>query len=430
MKSQAKSLTLATTSTEHHRHWRPPYYVKGLALGIPIYLTAVHLWTWILLAPPLIRRGEYDFRQSYAAAYMVRTRHALDLYDYSAQKEFQDKLVSPQETPLPFVAPAYEALFMVPLSFFSFRTAYFLFLGVNLVALGLSFFLLVPWMRNLEHVYSWLPLALFLGFLPIGAALIQGQDSILLTLILVASFRALTTRHETLAGLLLGAGLFKFPLVLPLVLLFVIWRRWRVLMGFAISAAVVLVLCILLIGIHGLRGYVQLLLSLAGLTHTTNALALREIVWSNMANIHGLLFGIAHGFLSARALEIAVLTTAATVLVWTAFRGSRISSNSACLLLLAIPCSVLVSHHAYIHDLSILILPTVVLLNQSLPHEGRQKTERLSALVAAIMFASPVVVSYAPRYFCVVALAVLGMLVVIPLGLQRRSEEVPGLTGL
>jgi hypothetical protein len=46
------------------------------------------------------------------------------------------------------------------------------------------------------------------------------------------------------------------------------------------------------------------------------------------------------------------------------------------------------------------------------------------------MFASPVVVSYAPRYFCVVALAVLGMLVVIPLGLQRRSEEVPGLTGL
>ena len=50
-----------------------PYYVRGLALGIPAYLIGVHLWAWIFMAPFYLG-GHSDFRQIYAAAQMVRTR--------------------------------------------------------------------------------------------------------------------------------------------------------------------------------------------------------------------------------------------------------------------------------------------------------------------------------------------------------------------
>src|SRR5436190_15037452 len=94
--------------------WVPPYYVRGLALGVPIYFVAIHLWTWILFVPVSLAKGGYDFRQSYSAAYMLRTGHARELYDYQSQKLFQDKLVSGQGVALPFVEPAYEAWFLEP----------------------------------------------------------------------------------------------------------------------------------------------------------------------------------------------------------------------------------------------------------------------------------------------------------------------------
>ena len=144
--------------------WRVPYYIKGLALGIPTYLVAVHLWTWVLVVPGSLAKNGYDFRQIYSAAYMVRTGHAHELYDYKAQAAFQDKLVSRTPLALPYVSPAYEALLLSPLSFFPFRIAYFVFLTVNLMALGVCFILLKPWMGNLHAVFWWLPGGVFLGF--------------------------------------------------------------------------------------------------------------------------------------------------------------------------------------------------------------------------------------------------------------------------
>ena len=97
---------------EQESHWSPPYYVKGLALGVPVYLVAIHIWTWILFVPGSLASGGYDFRQSYTAAYMVRTGEARQLYNYELQTKFQNKLVSEKLVALPFVEPAYEALLL------------------------------------------------------------------------------------------------------------------------------------------------------------------------------------------------------------------------------------------------------------------------------------------------------------------------------
>jgi hypothetical protein len=95
----------------------PPYYVKGLALGIPAILLILH--------------GHFDF-SSKSGRYMLRTGHARELYDYGAEKTFQDALVSREQIALPFNHLAYEAPLFAPFSLLPFRAAYFAFLAVNL----------------------------------------------------------------------------------------------------------------------------------------------------------------------------------------------------------------------------------------------------------------------------------------------------------
>jgi uncharacterized membrane protein len=76
--------------------------------------------------------------------------------------------------------------------------------------------------------------------------------------------------------------------------------------------------------------------------------------------------------------------------------------------LTAIPCAVLVSHHVYIHDLSVLLLPVIVLLNCFLPAESQAKRqrERLIGRAAVLMFVAPVAISFLPQHFYLVSMAV------------------------
>src|SRR6266498_2578190 len=256
-----------------------PYYVRGFALGIPIYFVAIHMWTWILSVPIVLPKGAYDFRQIYAATYMVRSGHAKQLYDYYAQKDAQDRTVSPMPVPLPYVSPAYEALGLAPLAYLPFRAAYFAFLAVNLATLGLCFVLLQPWMQYLQNIYWWLPAALFLGFLPAAAALIEGQDSILLTTSVVGAWVLLTREHHFYGGMILGLALFKFSIVLPIAVLFLFWRQWRFLLGFVIAGVTFAGISVWLTGIGQARLYVETLFSIAGLRPPTGGLAVYPVIW-------------------------------------------------------------------------------------------------------------------------------------------------------
>jgi Glycosyltransferase family 87 len=410
-KKAGRAVSLSRTiSSPSKPVWAVPYYVKGLALGIPPYLVAIHMWTWLLIVPASLKTTGYDFRQLYAAAFMVRTGHANELYEYEFQKEIQNQHVSWQEQALPFVSPAYEALVASPLSLFPFGIAYFLFLAVNLIALMTCFILLRPWMTNLHAVFRWLPIALFLGFLPVAVALIEGQDSILLTTALVSSFVLLTKHRNLVAGFMTGLALFKFPIVLPVAALFLLRGRWRFLAGFAISGAAVVWLSIFLTGMSQTRLYVESLAAISGITTPTSALALYPVEWQKMANLHGLVFGLAGTWIPPARLQVLTILLSMAIFGWIAFRGRRVD-NAYALLLMAIPCSVLIGHHTYIHDLSVLLLPTIILLNKYLPAEaGGDPSERLIGRSAALMFVSPILVSFAFGHFYIVAIAVLLLL--------------------
>jgi hypothetical protein len=389
-------------------------------MGGIAYLIGIHLWTWVLLLPTFLG-GRADFRQLYSAGYMVRSGHAHQLYDYDAQLQFQRQLVGPADIALPFNHLAYEALVCAPFSWLPYKQAYLAFLALNVALLVVCFRLIRPRMRNLANIVPWLPVAIFAGFLPVAAALMQGQDSIILLTLAVAAIACLENGRDLGAGMLIGLGLLKFQIVLPIALLFFIWRRWRFVMGFTLSALVVGVTSLLLVGAGEVRVYAESLVSMSVHLSTMAEQFKYGISPGSMPNLRGMVFGLGASHLPTFWVQALTAAASILVLVWTAASVSRTQKNSP-LLLIAIVASGLVSYHLLIHDLSIFFLPLVLILDGHLAAEaaGNKEGRRL-ARSAALMFFAPMCFSYLPRHFWVAAIPALVFW--FALVQSARSEE-------
>ncbi len=378
-----------------------PYYVKGLVLGLSAYLIGIHLWTWVLTVSVFLG-GRSDFRQLYTAGYMVRTGHSHELYEYNAQRHFQNQLVSPGDIALPFNHLAYEALLFVPFSLLSYRTAYFTLLGLNLTVLAITFKFLRPWMKNLAVIYRWLPPVMFLAFLPVAAALLQGQDSILLLTLLAASLVSLHSGRELAAGVLVGLGLFKFQIVIPIALLFLVWRRWRFSAGFVLAAILVGLLSLSLVGLSQVGVYFRSLLLMSLRLASPVDQFKYGISPALMPNLRGLLFGLLDRKFPLFWTQTLTIVVSLAVLVWVAMVPVRRVTES---FLLAITTSVLVSYHLLIHDMSVLLIPIALTLSRFIEAEATgDRDGRILARAAALMFVAPLCESFIPDHFCVVAI--------------------------
>ena len=389
-----------------------PYYVRGLSLGVPAYLIGVHLWTWVFMLPTFLG-GRADFRQLYTAGFMVRTGYASQLYDYDSQHRFQNALVSPADIALPFNHLSYEALLFAPFSLLPYRAAYFTFLGTNLALLALCYRLLRPGMDTLADIFRWLPAAAFLAFLPVAAALMQGQDSILLLTLLVAATVALHRGADLTAGALVGFGLFKFQIVLPIALLLLLWRRWRFSVGFAASAAAVGLMSLSLVGMAGAQTYVRSLIHMSvGLTSGAERFRY-GISPAAMPNLRGLIFGLANTRLSAFWLQAATIILSGATLLAVALLARR-KQWGADLFLVAITASAMVSYHLLIHDLSVMLIPIALTLNRFIDAESTgDRVGRVIARMSALMFVAPICISYIPGHFYLVSIPLAGFLLAI-----------------
>ncbi len=397
-------------------------YLRDALLGILPILFCIQFLGWLTFFPNALR-GHADFRQLYVAGYMVRTGHRTRLYDYKLQTHLQNTLVSNDELALPFIRPAYQALLFLPLSFFSYRTAYLVFLSVNVLLLGLTFRLLQPRMQNLSRAWRGLPPALFLTFYPIALALMQGQDSIVLAALLAGTLISLERDREFAAGALIGLGLFKFQIVIPIALLFLLWRRWRFATGFALSAVLVCLLSFVTIGRAETVVFLRSLLSVgAGLPAPVGQISfpLRVTI---MANLRGLVYGLGSSRLRGLPLQIVIVLLSALVLlwVWVRAREQRRGGNA---LFLAIPASVIVSYYLFIHDLSVLLIPIVLTLDASMSLDvaGKQSGPATAAM-SALLFVAPMCVFGIPGYFYVVSLPICAFLLMMTQNVHEAKSN-------
>lgn len=356
-------------------------------MALPAVMLGLQISGWVFFLPGAVY-GHADFRQLYVAGYMVRTGHASQLFDYTAQKHFQDSQVSPEPIALPFIRPAYQALLFAPLSFCSYRTAYFLFLALNAGFLGISFRLLRHWRSNLAEVWEWFSVALFISFLPVGAALMQGQDSILLLLLLSAAIVMLRRGSDFWAGMFIGSALFKFQIVIPIGLLFLFWKRWRVFGGFCTVSSTLVMLSVWITGLAQAKLYISSLFSIStGLRAAPTELHYPEPT-KLMMNLHGLIYGAAEGHFSLWSIAISTVLVSAILLLLIALSGLDRPRPEQ--LMLAIASAVLVSFHIFIHDLAILEIPILMTLNDSVADlETRDRRAWVMPVFSMTLFAAP-----------------------------------------
>ncbi len=404
------------------RAQRGTHYLQDILLGILPILFGVQFLGWLTFFPDALR-GHSDFRQLYIAGYMIRTGHGGELYDYQAQTALQNELVSPDELALPFVRPAYQALLFVPFSFLRYRSAYLAFLAMNLVLLGISYWLLQSRMENLADVWRGLPAALFLVFYPVALGLMQGQDSIMLVTLLAAALVALGQESELAAGTLLGLGLFKLQIVLPIALLFLLWRRWRLFAGFALSASFVTAISLWVAGLTQTAGFVRVLLSVGtGVASATGQIRFPLRV-TLMANLRGLISGMAGHHLPAAWIQAVTVIASLVVMLWVgvAVRGRPKGSDA---LILAITTSVVVSYYLFIHDLSVMLIPIVQTLDRFLKAEAAG--DRLGVFAsagAALLLVAPMCVFLIPGHFYLVSLPLCGFLLALMRTILRNGNQ-------
>jgi hypothetical protein len=311
-----------------------------------------------------IAKADPDFTAFYTAGTLLREGRGNELYKAGAQEEVQQQFATDSDIrrgPLPYIHPSFEALLFLPLSFLAYPDAFLVWEAFNLGMLLAVSLLLRGILSSLQPTPLWEWILALLAFFPIFANFLQGQDAILLLLLLVLSFRSLDSNSPFVAGCWLGLGIFRYHLVVPLVLILG-WRHRRMLFGFAATASAAVLLSFAIVGWHAALQYPEYTL------HWASTPQFGRMPPSLMPNLLGLVTGwpIAQG--ARWPLQLGVLAVSALLLIVVARMRNR--ANDRNLLALAFACAVitavLVGYNTGSYDLSLLVLPIALLADYCL----------------------------------------------------------------
>ena len=302
-----------------------------------------------------VAKGYGDFAMFYTAGRILADGQGRRLYDADLQLREQREFapaVEGRETPLPFNHPPFEGLLFVGLARLPYFTAYGIWTAINLGILLSLPRLLRPCVELLREgsVGVWLPA--MLAYFPLGLALLQGQDTVLLLLLLVLAYRALQRNADLQAGCWLALGLFRPQIVLPLVLLVALQRGWRLVSGFAAVGAGLGLVSVMMVGWRAVLQYPEFVRQ-AERALVDPAAVLR------MPNLHGLLatvgpsLGASDCWINGLTAVVSIVLIGVTTRLWSSGRASVFDLGFSMVLVTA----VLVSYHAFDYDLTLLLLP-------------------------------------------------------------------------
>jgi hypothetical protein len=376
-----------------------------LALVFLAGMACIHVASWWVISQRL-PLGYQDFTIFYTAGRILSQGQGAQLYDNALQYRTQQGFApytAIRKGPLPYNHIPVEAVIFVPFSKLPYFQAYVLWNLFNVLLLAGALQILRPHLTALRGQSLSLGVLLGLAFFPVFIALVQGQDILLLLPLLALTYSALRRNATLAAGCWLGLGLFRFTLVLPLVLILA-WRRaWRLLGGFALSSAFMAAASAALVGWKTTLLYPAYVLRVE--SRWVGPATSRD-----MPILRGLIETALTGIVGPR-IFVSIIVVLSLALLWFCSRRFDLNSHDPRFDLsfsLALMAAVLASYHAYSHDLSVLLIPVLLVANYCRMRSG---TARVWTMVApmSVLFLTPLcaVLLFRMKLACLLAIVLL-----------------------
>ena len=348
-----------------------------------------------------------DLRIFLTGVEMVRSGQGDQLYSFDAQEKTQVRLFPEVKRAglLPFNHLAFELLLYWVISGLPYRAALIAWACVNLILVFAMAHLLRPNTQAIRDATGIPVIFYFIGFYPLLYVLGEGQDSIIFLFLVVLSWRCSERNLWLATGFVLALALFKFHLALAIAFfVFLLQRRWRALGGFAAGGVLVVGISRLIAGPGFPTNYISMLRNQETMTPWGFA------PWL-MPNLRGLLQWFFARWLDIGAiLPIVLLGSLATAVltVWILLR-SRSHEQKPLVYSAAVSATLLVSYHLHMQDLSLALVPMLLLLDHGLRRQ-LQRPAFVSVVAATLAL-------YIYRIAAVIApiLLVRGCLLALPI---------------
>jgi len=307
-----------------------------------------------------------DFRIFMTGIALVESGHGHELYQFPAQQIAQEALYPQTRMAglLPFNHLAFELLVYWPLAFLPYHQAIAIWALLNLATVFVIGQLLRPYTRCIAE-QTGVPIALFLlAFYPVIYGLGEGQDSLLFLLLIALSLRSMDKGYHFLAGVLLGLACFKLHLALLLgFFIFLLGRKWKAVAGFASGGALATGISVLIVGPGLFRDYFTMLRKQEVMTP-----------WGftpwYMPNFRGFFRWTLRHYLDPGQIVPVVFMASVIVGIvsaWLIVR-KRVPEERSLLYSVSVLTTILISYHLHVQDLTMAVLPMLVLVDWSLRH--------------------------------------------------------------
>ncbi|HZQ25112.1 MAG TPA: glycosyltransferase family 87 protein [Terriglobales bacterium] len=400
---------------------------RALSL-LGLFLLGMALCNGVLFfgARHVIASGSTDFMHLYVSGKLVRTGQGAKLYDGPTQLAAQlpvSAWVRFSNSPYVYLRPAFEAFLFVPFSYLPLRAAFILWDGINIVIL-----LCIPWILRAElPSFTRLPYiywaVILFAFFPVTSVLIQGQDDILLLLLLALAYLAIAREKMFAAGCWLGLSAFRPQFVLPLLFILLFAGDSSVLWGFLTVTLLFAALTAILIGWSVLIEYPKYLWWFANVGHNHHS---GDQVFGNAPNIRGLWSGYLSTYLSENAITVGlVLLSMVTVGIAAVMMKKWGRTRPELSFSIALIAAILVSYHAFAHDLVLLLLPLFLQLEWTTVHNPSARMMLGLWSAPAILFITPVcylLVRHAAFNLYSVALLVWVVSASLAVGMEKAAQ--------
>jgi Glycosyltransferase family 87 len=330
-----------------------------------------------------------DFTAFYTASVMVASGSGNAIYHTNAIAAYETQVAGHPVGDYQYMAyfnpPAF-AVALTPLTFLSFERAYQVWTAFNVALLTLDVWLL--W--RISRPLAWrtkLVLSLgFLSLLPVVDGLLLGQFSLILLTAWMGAFLLLRSGHDAWAGASLAALLVKPEIVLPLLLILMMKRRWRVFAGFVPLALSAAILSVAVIGVaEAVRypGYVLSSTSWSSNATKSDAMfnwnGIVAMIWPQPATV------------PVAALIVVLLSVSSLAIACYVWRGKwePRSENFAFRWMMLTTVTVLVDPQLHLQDTVLLVVPAVALYAQA-THRSRGMLGGIFGIGWAILAFGPI----------------------------------------